>query len=112
MGMVGLFVGPVLMALLFAIWREWVLTTEAEILDEAMRENPKPKSPSRPRRFFPSAGPSGVLRSRVRCPGRHAWPKPISGIPTRSSRAGVPRFKHLSRKSGLPLIWRRAVRIW
>ena len=27
MGMVGLFVGPVLMALLVAIWREWVLTT-------------------------------------------------------------------------------------
>ena len=39
MGMVGLFVGPVLIALLVAIWREWVLTTEAEILDEAMREN-------------------------------------------------------------------------
>ena len=28
MGLVGLFVGPVLMALLVAIWREWLLTTE------------------------------------------------------------------------------------
>lgn len=30
MGIVGLFVGPVLMALLVAIWREWVRNTERE----------------------------------------------------------------------------------
>ena len=30
---------PTIIVLLVAIWREWVLTTEAEILDEAMREN-------------------------------------------------------------------------
>ena len=30
MGFVGLFVGPVLMALLVAIWREWVLSVRAE----------------------------------------------------------------------------------
>jgi len=28
MGMVGLFVGPVLMALLVAIWREWLLAPQ------------------------------------------------------------------------------------
>ena len=39
MGMVGLFVGPVLMALLVAIWREWVLTAENEAALEAEREN-------------------------------------------------------------------------
>ncbi|HEU4679652.1 MAG TPA: AI-2E family transporter, partial [Terrimicrobiaceae bacterium] len=39
MGMVGLFVGPVLMALLVAIWREWVLTAESEAALEAEREN-------------------------------------------------------------------------
>ncbi len=39
MGMVGLFVGPVLMALLVAIWREWVLTAEIEAASEAEREN-------------------------------------------------------------------------
>ncbi|MFU1949142.1 AI-2E family transporter, partial [Bordetella avium] len=30
MGIVGLFVGPVLMALLVAIWREWVRNTERD----------------------------------------------------------------------------------
>jgi predicted PurR-regulated permease PerM len=39
MGMVGLFVGPVLMALLVAIWREWVLTAESEAALEAERRN-------------------------------------------------------------------------
>lgn len=39
MGMVGLFVGPVLMALLVAIWREWVLTTENETASEALDES-------------------------------------------------------------------------
>jgi hypothetical protein len=38
MGMVGLFVGPVLMALLVAIWREWLLTTDSDILSETTRE--------------------------------------------------------------------------
>jgi len=35
MGLVGLFVGPVLMALLVAIWREWLLTTESDTTSEA-----------------------------------------------------------------------------
>jgi predicted PurR-regulated permease PerM len=34
MGLVGLFVGPVLMALLVAIWREWLLTTESDTTSE------------------------------------------------------------------------------
>jgi predicted PurR-regulated permease PerM len=38
MGMVGLFVGPVLMALLVAIWREWLLTTTADVAPEGVRE--------------------------------------------------------------------------
>jgi predicted PurR-regulated permease PerM len=42
MGMVGLFVGPVLMALLVAIWREWLLTTESEAVSEAVRESALP----------------------------------------------------------------------
>lgn len=42
MGMVGLFVGPVLMALLVAIWREWLLTTESE--PAALVEHPRAAS--------------------------------------------------------------------
>jgi len=38
MGMVGLFIGPVLMALLVAIWREWVLTTDSDNASEAVNE--------------------------------------------------------------------------
>ena len=33
MGLLGLFIGPVLMALLVAIWREWL--REVELTDEA-----------------------------------------------------------------------------
>ena len=53
MGMVGLFVGPVLMALLVAIWREWVLTTEAEVVDEAMRENSEAETAMTPAPIVP-----------------------------------------------------------
>ena len=42
MGMVGLFVGPVLMALLVAIWREWLLTTTTEVTPEEVRASPLP----------------------------------------------------------------------
>jgi predicted PurR-regulated permease PerM len=42
MGMVGLFVGPVLMALLVAIWREWLHTTETEVVHEGVREAAPP----------------------------------------------------------------------
>ena len=55
MGMVGLFVGPVLMALLVAIWREWVLTTDAEVVDEAMRENSEGKMAITPAPIGPPA---------------------------------------------------------
>jgi predicted PurR-regulated permease PerM len=34
MGLVGLFVGPVLMALLFATWREWLNTVDEDAADE------------------------------------------------------------------------------
>ena len=39
MGLVGLFVGPVLMALLVAIWREWLLTTESVVTPEVELES-------------------------------------------------------------------------
>jgi hypothetical protein len=39
MGLVGLFVGPVLMALLMAIWREWLLTTESVTTPEVELES-------------------------------------------------------------------------
>ena len=42
MGMVGLFVGPVLMALLVAIWREWLLTTATDVTPEEVRESALP----------------------------------------------------------------------
>jgi len=41
MGMVGLFVGPVLMALLVAIWREWVLTNDTDALSEMRETSPE-----------------------------------------------------------------------
>jgi hypothetical protein len=40
--MVGLFVGPVLMALLVAIWREWLLTTESDTAPESLRDSEQP----------------------------------------------------------------------
>ena len=55
MGMVGLFVGPVLMALLVAIWREWVLTTEHEVVDEALRESSEGEVAITPTQIVPSA---------------------------------------------------------
>jgi len=33
MGIVGLFIGPVLMALMVALWREWVLDVKAAQAD-------------------------------------------------------------------------------
>ncbi|MFZ0710181.1 MAG: AI-2E family transporter, partial [Terrimicrobiaceae bacterium] len=38
MGLVGLFVGPVLMALLVAIWREWLLTAQSDTAPDAKLE--------------------------------------------------------------------------
>jgi predicted PurR-regulated permease PerM len=59
MGMVGLFVGPVLMALLVAIWREWVLTTENDILSEAADETlPEPEVGIAPAKVAPSRAPA------------------------------------------------------
>jgi predicted PurR-regulated permease PerM len=43
MGLVGLFVGPVLMALLVAVWREWVLTTTSNRTPIREAETPLPK---------------------------------------------------------------------
>jgi predicted PurR-regulated permease PerM len=49
MGIVGLFVGPVLMALLVAVWREWV-HHEVQELDAGRSQRPLPpqveKTPS------------------------------------------------------------------
>jgi predicted PurR-regulated permease PerM len=45
MGFLGLFIGPVLMALLVAIWREWV--REAEIADAAVMDGDPPSSSER-----------------------------------------------------------------
>lgn len=43
MGLIGLFVGPVLMALLFATWREWLKTVDEEAaLDERTETAPNP----------------------------------------------------------------------
>ena len=46
MGLIGLFVGPVLMALIVAIWREWVLeaTTQAEAAALAQQNDEAPAS--------------------------------------------------------------------
>lgn len=41
MGLIGLFVGPVLMALIVAIWREWVLEAS-----KAAAETPQPSDPA------------------------------------------------------------------
>jgi predicted PurR-regulated permease PerM len=48
MGFVGLFVGPVLMALLVAIWREWVLSIRADALPAPAAQAPA---------VVPGAGP-------------------------------------------------------
>lgn len=45
MGLLGLFIGPVLMALLVAIWREWL--HEVETADEPVAEVPPEREPSR-----------------------------------------------------------------
>ena len=38
MGIVGLFVGPVLMSLLLAIWREWVHNGDPQVLVTALQD--------------------------------------------------------------------------
>ena len=43
MGFLGLFIGPVLMALLVAIWREWM--REVELTSEPTLELPAQHSP-------------------------------------------------------------------
>ncbi|HEY8385365.1 MAG TPA: AI-2E family transporter [Porticoccaceae bacterium] len=43
MGLIGLFIGPVLMALLLAIWREWLQEDDRIVLDEPA---PAPSSPT------------------------------------------------------------------
>ena len=42
MGFLGLFIGPVLMALLVAIWREWLHEVDAPVLDAAAETSPLP----------------------------------------------------------------------
>jgi hypothetical protein len=46
MGLVGLFVGPVLMALLVAVWREWLLTTTDNMTLIKETESPLPANVS------------------------------------------------------------------
>jgi predicted PurR-regulated permease PerM len=46
MGLVGLFVGPVLMALLVAVWREWLLTTSDNTTSIKETESPLPANVS------------------------------------------------------------------
>ena len=46
MGLVGLFVGPVLMALLVAVWREWLLTTTDNTTSIKETESPLPANVS------------------------------------------------------------------
>jgi predicted PurR-regulated permease PerM len=66
MGMVGLFVGPVLMALLVAIWREWLLTTESDAIVEV------PPQPAAPLVHVPPA--EGVTASAMMpAPKGAAW---------------------------------------
>ena len=66
MGLVGLFVGPVLMALLVAIWREWLLTTESAITPEAELESAVP--------FDDAAPTEGVVATAVIAPQKTtAW---------------------------------------
>ncbi len=43
MGFLGLFIGPVLMALLVAIWREWLREAELTAVDEQEASMPPPK---------------------------------------------------------------------
>ena len=43
MGIVGLFIGPVLMALLVSIWREWIREAAVvEVPDPATAKTPRP----------------------------------------------------------------------
>lgn len=61
MGIVGLFVGPVLMALLVSIWREW----QREIAEEEPRPNPMNQNPLNPAALSPAAaGPPPVRPPR------------------------------------------------
>ena len=42
MGLIGLFVGPVLMALIVAIWREWVLEANLAAAEKPAEAEPPP----------------------------------------------------------------------
>lgn len=53
MGFLGLFVGPVLMALLVAIWREWIRETAAQPVvtehEAIIHHDPAPTAPAKPK---------------------------------------------------------------
>ena len=61
MGLVGLFIGPVLMALLVAIWREWILEDNHEAVA------PRPPMPMQPKGSQPDPEPR---RAVLQPPGR------------------------------------------
>ena len=58
MGFLGLFIGPVLMALLVAIWREWL--HEVEVVDNQPAETPS----TEPEAIASAAAEPVVLESR------------------------------------------------
>ncbi len=58
MGIVGVFIGPVLMALLVAIWREWLLMTQAEPPEPEIPAPPRAVSPPTEARAKPLLSPS------------------------------------------------------
>ena len=66
MGLVGLFVGPVLMALLVAIWREWLLTTESDTTSEAELESAVPVD-------HPAPAEGAVATAVIAPPKTTAW---------------------------------------
>ena len=87
MGMVGLFVGPVLMALLVAIWREWVLTAENEVALEAERED-TPETEREvavaPAKIVPSRAPAWGSADAREIPSAQRSPRCTRGGRTRS----------------------------
>ena len=67
-------VGPVLMALLVAIWREWLLTTESAITPEAELESAVP--------FDDAAPTEGVVATAVIAPQKTtAWSPKAQEVP-------------------------------
>lgn len=38
-GLIGLFIGPVILAVLFAIWREWIHEAEEELIEQVVEEH-------------------------------------------------------------------------